>query len=85
MKRKANLNFEEVTINPFEVQNNPIELKSCLDEIDSRNIRRKFKNTQDPINLAFEAIESTSVHTLAIDFLQEGLSDFVSFVSKICK
>ena len=85
MKRKANLKFEEVTVNPFEVQRNPVELKSSLDEIDSRNIRLKFKNTLDPINFAFEAIESTSVKNLAKDFIQESLSDFVSFVSKICK
>ena len=85
MRRNANLNFEEETINPFEIQNNPIELKSCLDDMDSRDIRFKFKNTVDPINLAFQAIESTSIAYLAKDFVKESFVDFVSFVSKICK
>lgn len=85
MKRRANLKLSNVTVNPFEVQNNTIELKSCLDEIDSRNIRLKFKNSVDPINLAFESIESTSVTVLAKDFVRESISDFISFISKICK
>ena len=85
MKRKPNLSFTEVTVNPFEVQKNSAELKSCLDSIDSKSIRCKFKNTQDPINLAFESIESTSVQVLAKDFIRESITDFISFVSKICR
>ena len=85
MKRKANRTFQEETINPFEIQNNPAELKSSFDLIDSKDIRLKFKDSTDPINLAFESIESSSVRTLAKDFVRESLSDFVSFVSKICK
>ncbi len=85
MKRNANRSFEEFTINPFEIQNNQLELRQCLDEIDSRNIRLKFKSSADPINLAFDAFQNTSVKTLAIDFIQESFSDLISFVSKICK
>ena len=85
MRPKANLTFQEETTNPFEVQNNSAELKSCLDEIDSRSIRCKFKNAKDPIGLAFETIESTSIKALAKDFVRESITDFISFVSKICK
>ena len=85
MKQKANLNYSETTVNPFEVQRNLAELKSNLDAIDSRSIRFKFKNSVDPINLAFDSIESTSVQSLAKDFVRETISDFISFVSKICK
>ena len=85
MRQKANLNFEETTTNPFDIQKNPEELMSNLDEIDSRSIRLKFKNAQDPINLAFQSIESTSVKVLARDFIKESFTDFISFVSKICK
>ena len=85
MKRKANLTFQEESINPFEIQKNPTELKSSLDLIDSKDIRLKFKNTEDPINLAFESIENISIQMLAKDFVRESVSDFISFVSKICK
>ena len=85
MRQKANLIFHEETTNPFEIQNNSAELKSCLDEIDSRSIRLRFKNSKDPISLAFETIESTSIKALAKDFVRESLTDFISFVSKICK
>ena len=85
MNKRANQPFYETTINPFEVQKNSIELKSCLDNIDSRNIRFKFKNTVDPINLAFDTLEATSVEVLARDFIRESITDFISFVSRICR
>ena len=85
MRQRANLKNSDVTINPFDVQRNLAELKSNLDEIDSKSIRFKFKNSIDPINLAFNSIESTSVQCLAKDFVRETISDFISFVSKICK
>jgi len=83
--KKANQPFQEETTNPFEVQKNPKELKSSLDEIDSRDLRVKFKNTEDPIKLAFQSIESSSVAYLAKDFVRESVVDFISFVSKICR
>lgn len=84
MSQTTNLSFQE-EINPFEIQNHSKELMSNLNEIDSRSIRAKFKNTADPINLAFQSIENSSVKTLAKDFVRESVSDFISFISKICK
>ncbi len=76
--------FEE-TFNPFEVNCDFASLKESLNAIDNRSIRMKFKNTDDPITLAFESIEKTSLKRLAKDFVKESFSDFISFVVKISK
>ena len=74
-----------VTVNPFEVNVNSEALMKNLASIDSHDIRCKFKNTQDPITLAFQTIEDTSLKTLAKDFVKESFYDFISFVGDICK
>jgi len=73
------------TFNPFEVNCDTITLMYNLDVIDSRSIRTKFKNTQDPINLAFRSLDNAPLKSLAKDFVKESFKDIVSFVSKICK
>ncbi len=85
MSRQRKANSENVSINPFEVRNNSEALMKSLASIDNRNIRCKFKNTQDPITLAFQTIEETSLKTLARDFVKESFYDFISFVGDICK
>ena len=73
------------TINPFETRNNSEELMKSLASIDKRDIRCKFKNTQDPITLAFDTIGEASLKTLAQDFVKESFYDFISFVKDVCK
>ena len=73
----------EETFNPFNPVDNSELLKSNLNEIDSRNIRSRFKATQDPIQYVFESFDNTSLKTLAKDFVKESFSDIVSFVSNI--
>ena len=85
MSRQRKANQDNVSINPFEVRNNSEALMKSLASIDNRNIRCKFKNTQDPITLAFQTIEETSLKTLAKDFVKESFYDFISFVGDICK
>ena len=85
LKRKVNLQNLENDYNPFEAHQNTDALVENLNEIDKCSIRTKFKATQDPINLAFEAIENTSLKTLARDFVKESFYDLVSFVTDICK
>ena len=75
----------EDSFNPFETSFSKEQLMDSLNQIDGRNIRTKFKNAQDPINLAFDAIENTSLKKLAKDFVKESFYDIVSFVSDICK
>ena len=80
--------LEEQTIeeiNPFEIRDNKEELMKNLSTIDSRDLRSKFKNTQDPILLAFDSIDDTSLKTLAKDFVKETFYDFISFVGDMIK
>ncbi|MBQ8475643.1 hypothetical protein IJ531_01120 [bacterium] len=72
-------------VNPFLKQDNSEALMKSLASIDSRDIRCKFKNTEDPITLAFQTIEETSLKSLAKDFVKESFYDFISFVGDICK
>lgn len=84
----ARLKFQqpiEDTFNPFEIYVDHEALKSDLNDIDKRDIRTRFKNTQDPINLAFDSFNNVPLKTLAKDFVKESFTDLVSFVSKICK
>ena len=77
------VNLMEETFNPFEIVNNSEILKSNLNEIDSKSIRSRFKATQDPIQYVFDSFDNTSLKTLAKDFVREGLSDMVSFITRI--
>jgi len=72
---------KEETFNPFETKTFNEGLMKNLNKIDEKSIRAKFKNAQDPINLAFETIENTSLKTLAKDFVKETFFDFVSFIT----
>ncbi len=86
MSKLARLNeLETQQFNPFEIRDNRETLIENLDTIDNRDIRSRFKNTQDPINLAFKTIENTSLKILARDFVKEAFFDFVSSVKDICK
>ena len=78
-------NKETYAYNPFETVDNSELLFANLNKIDEKNIRCKFKNTQDPINLAFDTIENTSLKNLTKDFITEGFSDMISFITSICK
>ena len=73
----------EETFNPFNPIDNSEVLKSNLNEIDSRSIRCRFKATEDPIQYVFESFDNTSLKTLARDFVKEGFSDVVSFITSI--
>ena len=82
---KSRAKENTTTVNPFEANVNTEALMKNLASIDSHDIRCKFKNTQDPITLAFQTIEDTSLKTLAKDFVKESFYDFISFVGDICK
>ena len=75
----------EETFNPFEVVDRSDVLKSNLEEIDNRNIRSRFKATEDPIKYVFDSFDNTSLKTLASDFVKESFSDVISFVTSIVR
>ena len=72
-------------INPFEIKVDSEELMKTLNSIDSCDLRTRFKNTQDPITLAFRTFDNAPLGDLAKDFLKDTIFDIVSFVTKICK
>ena len=84
-RARVNSKVQDEYINPFEVKNNSEHIIKNLKSIDIHNIICKFKNTPNPITLAFETIEESSLKTLAKDFVKESFYDFVSFVTDICK
>ena len=76
----------QVAINPFDNKGIDTELlMKNLNVIDESSIRYKFKNTTDPINLAFETIGEAPLKILAKEFVKDSLNDITSFISKICK
>ena len=83
--RRVKQTAEETTINPFSMQTDTEALMKNLSSIDSKDLRCKFKNTQDPIMLAFDTINETSLKTLAKDFVKETFYDFIACVKDIVK
>lgn len=81
---KRTVKKQEETFNPFEPKDNTAKLMASLDKIDQRNIRTRFKNAQDPINLAFNTIENTPLKNLAQDFIKESFFDIISFITEGC-
>ena len=75
---------EETSINPFETRDNSKQLMASLATIDKTDIRRKFSNVKDPINLAFDAISDMPLKTLAKEFIKDGCIDLISWVKGIC-
>lgn len=71
--------------NPFSTNISRAALMDSLNKIDNASIRGRFKSTDDPINLAFEAIENVPLKSLAKDFVKESFMDIVSFITDICK
>ena len=83
---------------PTSMQNNrggngrytPVRKKKTEKEpelnIDTLNLlndpRMRFKNSRDPVFIAFEHMERQSIKRLAQDFVKEIISDTVAFISK---
>ena len=78
-------NLMEETFNPFNVVDKSDILKSNLEEIDNRNIRSRFRATEDPIKYVFDSFDNTSLKTLASDFVKESFSDVISFITSIVR
>ncbi len=79
------MSAEAVSFNPFTATFDKEALMNNLNQIDSRDLRTRFKNTQDPITLAFKTFDNVPVKTLAKDFIKESFFDLVSFVTELCK
>lgn len=53
-----------------------------MDILDQKDIRMRFKNSRDPVLIAFEHLEKQSLKKLAIDFVKDSITEIIFFVSK---
>ena len=56
-------------------------LQANLAILDKKDLRMRFKNSRDPLYIAFDYIDNRPVQELAVDFVKESLFDIVNFIS----
>ena len=56
-------------------------LQANLAIIDKKDLRMRFKNSRDPLYIAFDYIDNRPVQELAMDFVKDSLFDIVNFIS----
>ncbi len=47
--------------------------------------RMRFRNSADPIYVAFEYLDEQPISTLAASFVKDSFNDVIKFVSKVVK
>lgn len=47
--------------------------------------RMRFRNSTDPVYIAFEYLDNQPVSVLAASFVKESINDVIKFVSKVVK
>lgn len=57
------------------------KLQANLAVIDKKDIRMRFKNSRDPLYIAFDYIDKRPVQELAVAFVKDTLFDVMNFVS----
>ena len=58
---------------------------SNFDKFESANSRMRFRNSTDPIYVAFEYLDNQSVSELAQSFVKDTFFEVANFVSKAIK
>ncbi len=56
-------------------------LQANLAILDKKDLRMRFKNSRDPLYIAFDYIDNRPVQELAVDFVKDSLFDIVNFIS----
>lgn len=56
-------------------------LQANLAILDKKDIRMRFKNSRDPLYIAFDYIDKRPVQELAVEFVKDSLFDIVNFIS----
>jgi len=54
-------------------------------EIQGNDPRMRFRNSQDPVYVAFNYVDSQPLSTLAKSFVKDQVKGLIKFVSKISK
>ncbi len=57
-------------------------LKGEMDLLDKKDIRMRFRNSKDPVYIAFEYLDRQPLKKLAIDFVKDSIAEVIVFVSK---
>ncbi|MBQ2645415.1 hypothetical protein IJG14_07600 [bacterium] len=52
-------------------------------EISGNDPRMRFRNSQDPIYVAYDFVENQSISKLAKSFVKDQINGVIKFVSKI--
>ena len=56
-------------------------LQANLAILEKKDIRMRFKNSRDPLYIAFDYIDKRPVQELAVEFVKDSLFDIVNFIS----
>ena len=75
--RSGNGSFTPLRRNP--AQNK--QLAANLDILDKKDIRMRFKNSRDPIYVAFDYLDKRPIQELAVEFVKDSIFDIMNFVS----
>lgn len=57
------------------------KLAANLDVIDKKDIRMRFRNSRDPLYIAFDYLDNKPVQQLAVDFVKDSIFDIMNFIS----
>lgn len=57
------------------------QLAANLDILDRKDIRMRFKNSRDPLYVAFDYLDKRPIQELAVEFVKDSIFDIMNFVS----
>lgn len=57
------------------------KLQANLAVLDKKDLRMRFKNSRDPLYIAFDYIDKRPVQELAVEFVKDSLFEIVNFIS----
>ena len=57
------------------------KLQASLAILDKKDIRMRFRNSRDPIYIAFDYLDKRPVQELAVDFVKDSIYEIMNFIS----
>lgn len=79
--RGGNGRYTPIRRRPQETLEKEIEALEALNMLNDPRMR--FKNSRDPIYIAFDYVQRQSVKNLAKEFVKDIISDGLAFISKV--
>lgn len=59
----------------------PKQLEAALSKIDKQDIRMRFRNSRDPLYIAFDYLDNRPVQELAKEFVKDSIYEIMNFIS----